>query len=248
MASASSLPVTSSTQPSTEDMPLLGRVGDAVQRDGKPLYANLFLGTAILSQVGIILLTAAVWTSILTRDVILFSYHPLFNSAGILLLVQAILILQPTHTITQKRSGTIVHAVLIGIGFSALVVGLIIIEYNKFSHNGAHFKSTHAILGFVTYGILVIQTLVGFTQYFMPSLYGGVTNAKVIYKYHRMSGYVALLLMLAAVVTATKTTFNINALHIKTWIVVTTSIMIIIGVFPRIKLHKLGYRRTQGTQ
>ncbi|TQS37950.1 hypothetical protein Golomagni_01552 [Golovinomyces magnicellulatus] len=248
MASATGLPVTTSAQPSTEDMPLLGRVGDATQRDDKPLYVNLFLGTAMLSQVGIILLTAAVWTSILTHGVTLFSYHPLFNSVGILFLVQAILILQPTHTISQKRSGTIFHAALIGIGFSALVVGLIVIEYNKFSHNGAHFKSTHAYLGFVTYGILVIQTLVGFTQYFTPSLYGGVTKAKVIYKYHRVSGYVALLLTLAAVATATKTTFNINALHIKTWVIVTTSILVIIGIFPRIKLYKLGYRRTQGNQ
>lgn len=226
----------------TEDMPLLGRVGDASQREGSPLYTNLILGTAVLAQAGIILLTAAVWASIFLHDVILFSYHPLLNSAGILFLTQAILILQPTHTPSQKRNGTVAHALLNGAGFSALVAGLIVIEYNKFSHNGAHFKSNHAILGFVTYVILVIQTIVGFTQYYTPSLYGSVANAKAIYKYHRASGYVALILMLATVATATKTTYNVNVLHLQLWVVITTSILVLIGIIPRIRLYKLGLK------
>ncbi|POS83581.1 hypothetical protein EPUL_006037 [Erysiphe pulchra] len=226
----------------TEDMPLLGRVGDASQREGSPLYTNLILGTAVLAQAGIFLLTAAVWASILLQDVTLFSYHPLLNSAGILFLTQAILILQPTHTPSQKRNGTVAHALLNGLGFSALVAGLIVIEYNKFAHNGAHFKSNHAILGFVTYFILVIQTVIGFTQYYTPSLYGSVANAKAIYKYHRASGYVALILMLATVATATKTAFNVNVLHLQLWVVVSTSILVLLGIIPRIRLYKLGLK------
>ncbi|KAI6248074.1 hypothetical protein HI914_03180 [Erysiphe necator] len=243
MASDVETPSVPQAQPtSTEDMPLLGRVGDASQREGNPLYANLIIGTAVLAQAGIILLTAAVWASIFLHNVTLFSYHPLLNSAGILLLTQAILILQPTRTASQKRDGTVAHALLIGVGFSALVAGLVVIEYNKFSHNGAHFKSNHAILGFVTYFILVIQSVVGFTQYYTPLLYGSVANAKAIYKYHRASGYITLILMLATVATATKTTFNINVLHLKLWVVITTSALVLIGIIPRIRLYKLGLK------
>ena len=41
--------------------------------------------------------------------------------------------------------------------FLAAIAGLVIIEYNKFDHDGAHFESPHAIMGLVTYIILVVQ-------------------------------------------------------------------------------------------
>lgn len=73
----------------------------------------------------------------------LFSAHPLLNSAGLLVLTQGILILQPTHTATQKRQGTIAHVGLNALAGSLLVAGLVIIEVNKFAHNGVHFDSAH---------------------------------------------------------------------------------------------------------
>lgn len=223
-----------------EDEPLLGRVGDAAQPEMGPLLKNLTLGTAMIAQVGVILLVAAIWAAILLMDFTLFSAHPLLNSAGILFLLQSILILQPTHTPEQKRSGTIVHASFISLAMSALLGGLIVIEYNKFSHKGAHFKSVHATLGIAVYAMLVIQTLVGLTQFYTPMLYGSVANAKAIYKYHRMSGYLLLVLLLVSVATATQTAFNINAIHIKLWVVLVTSALILVGVVPRIKKQKLG--------
>ena len=198
------------------------------------------LGTAGIAQAGLILLTASVWASILLQDLILFSAHPLLNSAGILILTQGILILQPTHTATQKRQGTVAHALLINVGVDLLVAGLIVIEVNKFNHNGTHFVSPHAILGLTTYIVLAIQSLVGFTQYFTPKLYGSVETAKSIYKWHRMSGYVVLTLLLATVAAATQTDFNKTLLDIKLWAVLVASALILIGVLPRIKKQKLG--------
>lgn len=196
----------------------------------------------MLAQLGIVLLVAAVWATILRQKVTLFSYHPLLNSVGILLIVEAIIILQPTHTPSQKRNGTLVHASLIGIGISALIIAFVIIEYNKFSHHGLHFKSSHGILGFITYILFILQTIVGFTQYFTPSLYGSVSKAKAVYKYHRWSGYLILILTLTTVILATRTTFNVNVLHLKLWVVVTTSALILVGIIPRIKLNKLGIK------
>lgn len=240
MASATGIPET--TPALEEDEPLLGPPGGAQQPDGKPLYYNLFLGTAVIAQVGIILLTASIWASVFLSKLILFSAHPLLNSAGLLAVTQAILVLQPTHTAEQKRTGTTSHFLLNNFGLDALVAGLVIIEYNKFAHNGTHFVSPHAILGLITYILLGIQALVGFTQYYVPRLYGGVDNAKAIYKYHRASGYVILVLMLATVAAATQTDFNKKELDIKLWAVLISAVLVLVGVFSRLQQHKLGLK------
>jgi hypothetical protein len=202
---------------------------------------NLIIGTGLIAQAGVFILAAIVWGAIFLNDLMLFSAHPLLNSAGILLLTQAILILQPTHTPTQKRQGTIIHASTNALGLSALLAGLVVIEVNKIRIGHKHFQSPHAILGLVTYIVLVIQAAVGFTQYWVPSLYGGVDNAKKVWKYHRMSGYAAVVLMLATVCAATQTTFNKSTLHIKLWSVIVASLLILVGLIPRIKKQKLGF-------
>lgn len=43
------------------------------------------------------------------------------------------------------------------------------------------------------------QALIGATAFFTPRLYGSVGNAKSLYKYHRMSGYLLLVLMFVTV-------------------------------------------------
>lgn len=115
------------------------------------------------------------------------------------------------------------------------------IEYNKISHNGTHFESPHAILGLITYVLTAVQAVVGITQYFVPQLYGGVDNAKKLYKYHRVGGYVILLAMLATVAAATQTDFNKNVLQIQLWAVIVAAIILLIGVVPRIRLNKFGW-------
>lgn len=56
-----------------------------------------------------------------------------------------------------------------------------------------------------------------------------------------MSGYLVLLLLLVTVGAATFTTFNVQTLHIKLWSVVLTSILILLGIVPRIKKQKFGF-------
>jgi len=223
-----------------EDEPLLGRAGDASQQEGRPLYYNLIIGTAVIAQAGIILLVASVWASVFLHDLILFSAHPLLNSGGLLVLTQSILVLQPTHTAAQRRQGTITHFTLNNLALDLLIAGLVVIEYNKFSNGGIHFESPHAILGFTTYIFLAIQALVGFTAYFVPKLYGGEEKAKSLYKWHRLSGYVLLTLLLATVTAATQTDYNKTTLHIRIWAILISAILVLIGVLPRIKKQKLG--------
>lgn len=132
------------------------------------------------------------------------------------------------------------HLALNDLGLAALIAGLIVIEYNKFDHNGIHFESPHAILGLITYILMLIQATVGFTMYLTPALYGGVDNAKSVWKYHRLSGYVVITLALATVCAATQTTFNKGVLGIQLWAVVVSSVLVLIGLVPRIKKQKLG--------
>jgi len=116
----------------------------------------------------------------------------------------------------------------------------VIIEYNKISHGGTHFESPHAILGLITYIFLLIQALIGLTAYFFPKVYGSVDTAKSLYKWHRLSGYIILVLLLATVAAATQTDYNKNVLDIKLWAVLISAVLVLVGVLPRIKKQKLG--------
>jgi len=223
-----------------ESEPLLGRAGDASQKDGKSLYHNLVIGTGILAQAGIWVLAATVWSAVFSHPLILFSAHPLLNSAALLLLVQGLLILQPTHTAQQKKEGTYAHAAFNDVALLAFIAAFVVIEVNKYKNGLPHFESLHGILGFATYVLLLIQATVGFTQYFVPSLYGGVDRAKKVWKYHRVAGYLVFTLALVTVIAATQTSFNKSTFDIKLWATIVLSVIILAGILPRIKKQKLG--------
>lgn len=157
-------------------------------------------------------------------------------------LVQSILVLQPTHTPEQKRIGQRIHGSLNLLAFVFLVVGVFIIEYNKLINNGVHFHSVHGYLGVITSIILAVQYLVGFTMWLTPQLYGGEANAKSIWKYHRGSGYIILILLLVTVASATQTPYNETTLKMKLWAVVLLSILILVGVLPRVQKQKFGFK------
>lgn len=235
--------INSRRQLTGEEEPLLGERGEASQMDGQPLYMNLWIGTAPIAQAGIWILAAIVWGAIFSHNLMFFSSHPLLNSAGLLFITQAALILQPTHTPAQKRAGTTAHFLFHLVGIAALLAGLVIIEINKRGPGHPHFESPHAILGLLFYILLFLQALVGFTQYYTPSLYGGVNNAKAIWKYHRASGYVAAVVGLMTVCAAGWTTYNLSVLHMQQWALIVASVLVLIGVVPRIKLQKLGFKK-----
>ena len=73
------------------------------------------------------------------------------------------------------------------------------------------FHSIHSILGLVLYVLFFLQAIIGITQYYLPSLYGGVDNAKAVYKYHRWSGYILIVFSIVVIALATQTPFNKNA-------------------------------------
>jgi len=55
-----------------------------------------------------------------------------------------------------------------------------------------------------------------------------------------VSGYIILVLLLATVCAATQTTFNVNVLGMQLWAVIVASVLVLLGVLPRVKKQKLG--------
>ncbi|KAJ5361025.1 hypothetical protein N7541_001869 [Penicillium brevicompactum] len=224
---------------SRDDEPLLGRPGDVTQRSDEVIYRNIFTGTASIAQAGIWILAALVWQGVLNQPLSLFTPHPLLVISGLLLQVQAALILQPTATPQHKLTGTRIHSAIQLLSVLLFLSGFTIIEINKGSH--PHFVSPHGILGLITVIVIVLQALVGVFQFFIPAtIFGSVDAGKRIYKYHRWSGYVLLLLEVATVVAATQTTYNLAAIHIPLWGVLVSVVLVLSGVGARIKKQKLG--------
>ena len=121
----------------------------------------------------------------------------------------------------------------------AFLSGLTIIEINKGDH--PRFTSVHGVTGLVTYITIALQSLGGVVQYFLPAqVLGSVERGKRVYKYHRVLGYVLLVLELATIVAATQTTFNVNLLKIPFLPVVGASVLLLVGVASRISRRKLG--------
>lgn len=198
-------------------------------------------GTGILAEGAAILLVASVWAAVfLHQPIILFSGHPLAQSFGFLVLVQSILVLQPTQSAQQKQVGQKIHAGLNLLAFATFITGVVIIEVNKVKGGGTHFKSVHAYLGVIASIWIIVQYVVGFTMFGLPALYGGEANAKKIWKYHRMSGYFLLPFLMATIISATETDYNKNVLGLKLWAMILIMALMVVGIYPRVKKQKLG--------
>lgn len=79
----------------------------------------------------------------------------------------------------------------------------------------------------------------------LPALYGGEARAKAIWKYHRIGGYVNLILLLATFCTAASTGFVRNALKIEAWVFYAPMALAAVGVLPRIHAYKLGLAKAK---
>ncbi len=119
------------------------------------------------------------------NDVIFFSYHPLLNSLAVLLLVQGLLVLQPTSAQKDKITGAYVHAALNTSAVALAIAGLVVIEQNKASHPETRFQSVHGKLALVAYILIFFQWSIGAALFFLQGSVIEVDRAKSLYKYHR---------------------------------------------------------------
>lgn len=139
-----------------------------------------------------------------------FVYHPLLQSLSLTLLLQSVLVLQPTVQSKpgQKTAARRLHQylnVLIVILFTS---GAAIMFY--LHHPNSHWISWHGIMGSTVVVWMWVQALVGAaTVLFNGALVGGQNNGKALWKWHRLSGYILLPIILLTLFTgATQTSWS----------------------------------------
>ncbi|ORY77809.1 eukaryotic cytochrome b561-domain-containing protein [Protomyces lactucae-debilis] len=223
---------------SSEHQTLLPNDTPVLQRPDGPLRMNLLTGTAVLAQLGIWAILVVVWYETLFTDLILVSWHPLLNSLALVLLVNAILIVQPTHTQAQKQQGGQVHGILHCLALLSFGTAAAIMFYNKASHGAAHYTTWHGKFGLTTALLLSTQVLVGAGMFWLPNWLGGETKAKALYKYHRAFGYVLSALVLTTVTLGTQSDWFLGKIRVL-WVWLLFDALILAGLAPRIRPNKM---------
>ncbi|KAI0361933.1 hypothetical protein OH77DRAFT_4834 [Trametes cingulata] len=130
----------------------------------------------------------------------LFFFHPILQSLALAVFTYAILTLQPTSQAKTKAAGLTRHQlVILAIGVPAISLGTFAIVYRKSLHGHAHFTTWHGTIGIVSVAWMVVQIILGGgSVWFGGRLFGGNPRAKLVWKYHRLSGYLLFPLFLVA--------------------------------------------------
>ncbi|CAH7667873.1 hypothetical protein BY996DRAFT_6429521 [Phakopsora pachyrhizi] len=200
-------------------------------------------GMKLVAEIAIVFWFVTVLFVVLTQRLELFTLHPIFQSLAILLFYQGILILQPTQTATEKRTGLFVHETFQILGFVSILAGGMVIFLVKISHHAKHFTSWHGKLGLITALLLLFQALVGGFVGFetiRDSKLVGESRARSLWKYHRASGYLVIVFLTLTVLSATKTDWLLGATDaVLIWILRITPIVSIIGLFSLINFKKI---------
>ncbi|GAA5841456.1 hypothetical protein JCM5353_007275 [Sporobolomyces roseus] len=214
------------------------------------LHDNSFLGFgAVFAQVGLLLSHVVLWKVIKENPSGLFTYHPVFQSVAVLLFIEGIILLQPPPSnATVKRTGRQLHQTFQGIATLLIITGAIFIIYNKASHGAPHFTTWHAKIGLITLSFIILQATFGAVAVFAPSLLGGEGRAKSLYKYHRLSGYFALALLVATPILALWSDWFVghSSQHERNLVAVGYA-MAAIGAITRIETSKLGFQRRRSS-
>ncbi|KAI0807172.1 hypothetical protein C8Q74DRAFT_1213187 [Fomes fomentarius] len=117
----------------------------------------------------------------------LFFFHPILQTLSIAIFTYGILTLQPTSQAKTKAAGLTRHQLaMIALGVPAIGFGTFAIFWRKYLHESSHFTTWHGVM------------LGGGSVWFNGRLFGGNPKAKLVWKYHRLSGYVLFPLFLLA--------------------------------------------------
>lgn len=210
------------------------------------LHDSSILGfSAVLAQVGLLLSHVVIWNILREHPAGLFTYHPLFQSLAVLVFIEGIILLQPPPaTSAIKRTGQRLHQSFQGFASLLIIAGASFIIYNKASHGAPHFTTWHGKIGLITLCFILVQALFGAAAVYTPSLVGGPGRAKALYKYHRMSGYVGLVLLLLTPVLALWSDWVVNnSSQAQRNLIGVGFLMVAVAVVLRIEKSKLGFAR-----
>jgi hypothetical protein len=150
-----------------------------------------------------LVLVLSTWIIILSNDpksLGWFAFHPTLNTFAAACFTFGILTLQPTSLPKTKAAGLGRHQIAMITGFLALGFGTSTIWYSKESQDADHISSWHGTFGTITGSWLVLQVILGAgSVWFGGAAFGGGNKAKLVWKYHRASGYLLLPILLTTI-------------------------------------------------
>jgi cytochrome b561 len=223
-----------------EDSSVLGLPENTTHILPKPNYLR-FTTMAIVAQFGLASFALLIWGSLWSNPYIFFHWHPALMTLALVIFTQGILTLQPATTPLEKVEGRNRHALIQSLGLLSALFGVSAIAYNKYSHDKAHFTSPHSKFGIFVATYLVIQLVFGSLSVNAPNLFGGPAKAKAMWKYHRMSGYLVLMLAWATALYGVTTVQDM----LPSWGVSAAIVfggLVILGVGARIRPAKFGFK------
>lgn len=180
--------------PSNDDM---GFDEQFLKPEGRPGDVAALWAASVSAAVFVV----STWAIVLTSNPTslgLFFFHPILQSLSIAMFTYGILTLQPTSQAKTKAAGLTRHQLaMMALGVPAIFLGTLAIVRRKAQHESPHFTTWHGTLGIISVSWLVIQVAVGGgSVWFGGRLFGGNPKAKLVWKYHRLSGYLLFPLFL----------------------------------------------------
>jgi predicted ferric reductase len=104
--------------------------------------------------------------------------------------------------------------------------------------------SSHGQLGYITYMYMLLQFTLGVLVAYVPSLFGGATRAKGMYKYHRVSGYVLVMLLWITTLYGVFKPFVLPTSKFP-WVYYASTALVFAGLLYRIQSSKLGFSKSR---
>jgi len=115
-----------------------------------------------------------------------------------ILVMYGILTLQPTVYPKTKAAGLARHQLaILFLAVPLITFGTLAVWYNKWREDAYHFTTWHGKFGLISMIWMIVQISIGGgSVWFGGAAFGGGLKAKLVWKYHRLSGYILLLLLL----------------------------------------------------
>lgn len=203
-----------------------------------PTYFDLGFMWFTVATSGVILFTGTLWWILFQANSSLFLLHPTCMSFALVFVTEGVLLLQRTETVEQKEEGAHTHKWFQIIGLISAICGFAVIVSNKAIHAKEHFYSAHGKAGLTTIILLSIQASFGLVMLVFPSALGGVRQAKAMYKYHRLSGYLGLFLIWLTALGGTQASWTLSQFdHVWVWLLAIS--LVAIGVGFRVRINKM---------
>jgi cytochrome b-561 domain-containing protein 2 len=131
------------------------------------------------------------------------------------------------------------------IGLSSILLGTSAMFVYKGSQGAPHYTTWHGTFGLITVSWLIVQFIVGASSvWFGGAVFGGSHRAKLVWKYHRLSGYILLLFLLTTVNLggAWSSWVSVHSAYVVRLVAYTLApLLILVSLYSRVRPSKMKF-------